>query len=127
MRTARRCARSRSEAAYTERNRVLVTSADLLVAVWTGRTGGGTAETVSLAHAHGTPVREVQIGSGLHRAQPRPGALGRPARRRLDWPNRRRHRRDGEPRPCARHAGARGPAGRLRAGGLRPWALNERT
>ena len=54
-----------AEAAYTERNRVLGTSADLLVAVWTGRTGGGTAETVSLAHAHGTPVREVRLaGSG---------------------------------------------------------------
>lgn len=48
-------------AAYTERNRQLATQADLLVAVWTQLGGGGTAETVALARAAGTPVREVVL------------------------------------------------------------------
>jgi hypothetical protein len=48
-------------AAYTSRNRVLATAADLLVAVWTGRAGGGTAETLELARQAGTPVREVRL------------------------------------------------------------------
>jgi hypothetical protein len=47
--------------AYTERNRLLATQADLLVAVWTQLGGGGTAETVALARAAGTPVREVVL------------------------------------------------------------------
>jgi hypothetical protein len=51
------------EAAYTERNRQLATQADLLVAVWTATTnqGGGTAETIALAGAAGTPVRQVVL------------------------------------------------------------------
>jgi hypothetical protein len=47
--------------AYTERNRLLATQANLLVAVWTGRLGGGTAETIAIAHAAGVPVREVRL------------------------------------------------------------------
>jgi hypothetical protein len=47
--------------AFTERNRLLATSADLLVAVWTQRAGGGTAETVAFARAGGTPLREIVL------------------------------------------------------------------
>jgi hypothetical protein len=47
--------------AYTERNRFLATSADLLVAVWTGRAGGGTAETLAFARAAGVPIHEVRL------------------------------------------------------------------
>jgi hypothetical protein len=47
--------------AFTERNRVLATDADLLVAVWTGIRGGGTAETIALARAAGTPLREILL------------------------------------------------------------------
>jgi hypothetical protein len=46
---------------YTERNRLLATSADLLVAVWTQTRGGGTAETIDLARAAGTPIHEVVL------------------------------------------------------------------
>jgi uncharacterized phage-like protein YoqJ len=48
-------------AAYTERNRQLATQADLLIAIWTQLGGGGTAETIALARAAGTPVREVVL------------------------------------------------------------------
>jgi uncharacterized phage-like protein YoqJ len=48
-------------AAYTERNRQLAAQADLLVAVWTQLGGGGTAETIALARAAGTPVRELLL------------------------------------------------------------------
>jgi hypothetical protein len=47
--------------AYTERNRLLATRADLLVAVWAGIGGGGTLETIGLAHAAGVAVREVLL------------------------------------------------------------------
>jgi uncharacterized phage-like protein YoqJ len=47
--------------AYSERNRQLATQADLLVAVWAGIGGGGTAETIDFARASGTPVREVLL------------------------------------------------------------------
>lgn len=47
--------------AFTERNRRLVADADLLVAVWTGVSGGGTAETIAFARANGTPLREVLL------------------------------------------------------------------
>jgi hypothetical protein len=61
------------EQAYSERNRLLATSADLLVAVWTGRGGGGTAETVAFARASGVPIHEVRLP-----ASPRVGeATGR--------------------------------------------------
>ncbi len=53
--------------AFTERNRLLVADANLLVAVWTGVTGGGTAETIAFACANGTPLREVLL-------TPAPGA-----------------------------------------------------
>jgi hypothetical protein len=46
---------------YSERNRLLAVSADLLVAVWAGVQGGGTAETIAFAEQHGTPVREVLL------------------------------------------------------------------
>ena len=46
---------------YAERNRRVATSVDLLVAVWTGTGGGGTAETLSFARAAATPVREVRL------------------------------------------------------------------
>jgi len=50
---------------YRARNQLLASEGDLLVAVWTGRTGGGTAETIALAHASGTPVREVRLVGAL--------------------------------------------------------------
>jgi hypothetical protein len=46
---------------YTERNRQVAASADLLVAVWTRVGRGGTAETIGLARAAGTPLREVVL------------------------------------------------------------------
>jgi len=46
---------------YSDRNRMLAEEADLLVAVWTGRGGGGTAETLAFARALGTPVHEVRL------------------------------------------------------------------
>jgi hypothetical protein len=48
-------------AAYRERNRLLATEADLLVAVWTGVLGGGTAETLELARAAARRIREVLL------------------------------------------------------------------
>jgi hypothetical protein len=48
---------------YSERNRLLATSADVLVAVWTRRAGGGTAETVAFAREAGTPVREIILAA----------------------------------------------------------------
>jgi hypothetical protein len=59
--------------AYRERNRLLATRANLLVAVWTGTTGGGTAETLSFARAAGTPIREVLLvpSPGARRARGR--------------------------------------------------------
>jgi hypothetical protein len=47
--------------AYTERNRLLATQADLLVAVWAGLTGGGTFETIGFANGAGVVVREVLL------------------------------------------------------------------
>jgi hypothetical protein len=59
--------------AYTERNRLLATESDLLVAVWTGVGGGGTAETIDFACGSGTPLREVLLtaasGSGSARGR----------------------------------------------------------
>jgi hypothetical protein len=46
---------------YSERNRLLATSADLLVAVWTGTRGGGTEETIAFARQAGVPVREIRL------------------------------------------------------------------
>jgi hypothetical protein len=44
---------------YAERNRLLANGGDVLVAVWTQTRGGGTAETIDLARAAGTTVREI--------------------------------------------------------------------
>ncbi|SRR6266567_6742196 len=57
----------RLAAGYNERNRLLATGADLLVAVWIGIGGGGTAETIWLARQAGTAVREIVL-------EPAPGA-----------------------------------------------------
>jgi hypothetical protein len=57
--------------AYTERNRLLATDADLLVAVWTGVRGGGTAETIALARAAGTPLREILLEPSPAAGSPR--------------------------------------------------------
>ena len=46
-------------AADTERNRRLATTPDLLIAIWTGTLGGGTAQTIAFARQRGTPLREV--------------------------------------------------------------------
>lgn len=46
---------------YTERNRQIATGVDLLVAIWAGIRGGGTAETIALAQAAGTPIREILL------------------------------------------------------------------
>ncbi len=62
------------EAAYRERNREVAARCDVLVAVWVGQAGGGTAETVALARAMGKPVREERLpGSGY---RPRLGERG---------------------------------------------------
>jgi hypothetical protein len=47
--------------AYSERNRLLASQADLLVAVWTRTAGGGTAETLAFARALGKRVNEVVL------------------------------------------------------------------
>lgn len=52
--------------AYSERNRQLAMQSDLLVAVWTGVPGGGTAETIAFARAAGTPVREILLEAEPH-------------------------------------------------------------
>jgi hypothetical protein len=46
---------------YTERNQQLAWGADLLVAVWVGIAGGGTAETIEQARLGGTPIREILL------------------------------------------------------------------
>ena len=46
---------------YTERNRMVASSCELLVAVWTGRRGGGTAETIEFAAQLGTSIREIRL------------------------------------------------------------------
>ena len=46
---------------YAERNRLLATGGDVVVAVWTQTRGGGTAETIDLARTAGIPVREVVL------------------------------------------------------------------
>jgi hypothetical protein len=56
---------------YSERNRMLATGADVLVAVWTRTAGGGTAETVEFARSAATVVREIVL---------EPSALARSAR-----------------------------------------------
>jgi hypothetical protein len=55
---------------YTERNRLVASSCELLIAVWTGRVGGGTAETIGFARQFGTPVAEIHLA-----APPGPGCV----------------------------------------------------
>ena len=59
--TMARAAEVRIAGGFTERNRQIATSVDLLVAVWAGVRGGGTAETIALAQAAGTPIREIVL------------------------------------------------------------------
>jgi uncharacterized phage-like protein YoqJ len=63
----------KGEAGYSARNQALVEGADLLVAVWTGQTGGGTEETIRLARENGCQVRELLLNAspGARRAQGR--------------------------------------------------------
>lgn len=59
---------------YLRRNAMLVEHGDLLIAVWTGLGGGGTAQTIDLARAQGRPVEEHRFPpSGLI---PQPGERG---------------------------------------------------
>jgi hypothetical protein len=44
--------------AYTLRNRLLAEHCDLLIAMWTGRGGGGTAETIEIARGLGRQIAE---------------------------------------------------------------------
>jgi hypothetical protein len=45
--------------AYSKRNQRIATTGDLLVAVWTRISGGGTAETIAFAREAGTRIREI--------------------------------------------------------------------
>ena len=63
-----------NEAAYRRRNLALAERCDLLVAVWTGRRGGGTTETIALARARGRPIREVLLPPSDY--SPAPGERG---------------------------------------------------
>lgn len=51
---------SRKSAAYFKRNRYLVDNCDLLVAVYDGKPGGGTAYTVEYARKVGREIRMVK-------------------------------------------------------------------
>lgn len=51
----------RTVESFSLRNRLVAEGVHLLVAVWTGARGGGTEETIQLAHAAGTPVRELHF------------------------------------------------------------------
>jgi hypothetical protein len=62
------------EEAYSRRNRLLAERGDVLVAVWTGLGGGGTAETIALARALGRPVEEHRFPASDR--IPRPGERG---------------------------------------------------
>jgi hypothetical protein len=48
---------------FSGRNERLAVAADLLVAVWTGLQGGGTAETLALARRVGTAIREARLAA----------------------------------------------------------------
>ncbi len=58
-------------AAFRERNRLLVANADLLVAVWSGRSGGGTSETIAFARTNATPLREILLTPSAGASQAR--------------------------------------------------------
>jgi hypothetical protein len=53
---------------YADRNRRIATGVDLLVAIWTGTRGGGTAETLQFARDARTPIREVLLPPNPHAA-----------------------------------------------------------
>ncbi len=60
----------RGAAAYSQRNALLAECGDLLIAVWTGLSGGGTAETIAAARELGRPVREYRVeGAGRRPAR----------------------------------------------------------
>jgi hypothetical protein len=59
--TIARAADVRIADGYSERNREVARAGDLLIAVWTGTRGGGTAETIGFARGFGTPVREIVL------------------------------------------------------------------
>jgi hypothetical protein len=48
---------------YTQRNQIVAQAAELLIVVWTQTAGGGTAETLALARAAGTPIREYVLAA----------------------------------------------------------------
>lgn len=50
-----------AEAAYRARNRLLAERCGLLIAVWTGLGGGGTAETIELARGLGRQIEEHRL------------------------------------------------------------------
>lgn len=56
--------------AHTLRNQAIAEAADLVIAVWTGRTGGGTHETVLFARALAKPIREVLLPAADVRSEP---------------------------------------------------------
>ena len=60
--------------AYSRRNRLLAERADVLIAVWTGLGGGGTAETIAFARALGRRVEEHRFPASDR--VPRPGERG---------------------------------------------------
>lgn len=62
------------ELAYRERNRLLASQGERLIALWTGLGGGGTAETIALARALGRPVEEHRFAPSGQ--VPRPGERG---------------------------------------------------
>jgi len=47
--------------AYDRRNELLVSNAQLLIAVWTGLRAGGTFYTICAADASGVPIRELRL------------------------------------------------------------------
>ncbi|HEY7064817.1 MAG TPA: hypothetical protein VII06_25310 [Chloroflexota bacterium] len=60
--------------AYTRRNRLLAECCDVLIAMWTGLGGGGTAETIAFACGFGRAVEEHRfVASGR---EPQPGERG---------------------------------------------------
>jgi hypothetical protein len=61
-------------AAYRARNALLAQRAELLVAVWTGLAGGGTAETLAFARALGRRIEEHRLPRAAY--TPRAGERG---------------------------------------------------
>jgi hypothetical protein len=59
---------------YEARNVALATECELLVAVWTGQTSGGTWHTISEARRLGRPIRQHLLERSAY--APRPGERG---------------------------------------------------